>query len=75
MSKAEESTLSEKTSEAGERLTEGSGLRDVASRVVQDGKTVAQRWGRQSLSAAGSSPIVQPITSSTIRFALPLSVS
>ena len=52
MSKAEESTLSEKTSEAGERLTEGSGLRDVASRVVQDGKTVAQRWGRQSLSAA-----------------------
>ena len=33
-------------------MTEGSGLRDVASRVVQDGKTVAQRWGRQSLSAA-----------------------
>jgi ElaB/YqjD/DUF883 family membrane-anchored ribosome-binding protein len=56
MSKAEESGLVEKSGDAEEHVTqlenEASRLRAAASRVVQNGKTVAQRWGRQGLTAA-----------------------
>jgi hypothetical protein len=56
MSKAQESGLLERTGDAGEQVkqleNEASRLRAAASRVVQNGKTVAQRWGRQGLTAA-----------------------
>jgi len=55
MSKAEESAMSERTGQADEPLTsfenEGRRFRG-ATRVVQNGKTVAQRWSRQGLRAA-----------------------
>ena len=57
MSKAEVSPTSETTGNAEELPTqlqnERSRFKVTAIRVVQDGKTVAQRWSRQGLRAAG----------------------
>lgn len=57
MSNGEESGLLRTTGEAAQQATElengASRFRAAASRVLYNGKSVAQRWGRQSLGTAG----------------------
>ena len=57
MSNGEENGLLETTRDAAERATRlenaTSRFRAAASRAVHNGKSAAQRWGRQSLSTAG----------------------
>jgi ElaB/YqjD/DUF883 family membrane-anchored ribosome-binding protein len=81
MSKAEESDLLERTDDAREHFSqlekEGSRFRAAASRAVHNGRSVAQRWGRQTrIVAANATDRIKddPLRSAAITFVIGLSI-
>ncbi|HLN96858.1 MAG TPA: hypothetical protein VK208_00090 [Pyrinomonadaceae bacterium] len=81
MSKAGESDLLERTDDAREHFSqlerEGSRFRAAASRAVHNGRTVAQRWGRQTrIVAASATDRIKddPLRSAAITFVIGLSI-
>ena len=81
MSKIEESGFFEKAHDAAEQFSqlepEVSRLRSAASRAVQNGKAVAQRWSRQTRDAAANATDRikdDPLRSAAITFVVGLAL-
>ncbi|HEY1234756.1 MAG TPA: hypothetical protein VGH22_15360 [Candidatus Binatia bacterium] len=81
MSKIEESSFSERTGDTTDPFTQIepdiSRLRSAASRAVENGKAVAQRWGRQSRSmCVNATDHIKddPLRSAAITFVIGLSL-